>query len=100
MDAENEDIELKMEGVDMFVLVNGVKVARRGHKGTPQAKTWISLEPGWRVERGTASRGVGGSVKFFGGGGKVAPAKPTTPRTLPQRDNRLLPYQGPGCRSS
>jgi hypothetical protein len=38
-----------MEGVDMFVLVNGVKVARRGHKGTPQAKTWISLEPGWRV---------------------------------------------------
>jgi hypothetical protein len=49
MDAENEDIELKMEGVDMFVLVNGVKVARRAHKGTPQAKTWISLEPGSRV---------------------------------------------------
>ena len=49
MDAENEDIELKMDGMDMFVLVNGVKVARRGHKGTPQAKTWISLEPGWRV---------------------------------------------------
>lgn len=35
-------------------------------------------------------------MKFFGGGGKVAPAKPTTPRTLSQGEKRLLPYQGPG----
>jgi uncharacterized Zn-binding protein involved in type VI secretion len=48
MDAENEDIELKMEGVDMFVLVNGVKVARRGHKGTPQAnKGTCDSAMGW-----------------------------------------------------
>jgi hypothetical protein len=49
MDADNDEVEIKMEGTDMFVVVNGVKIARRGPKGTPQAKTWISLEPGWRV---------------------------------------------------
>jgi hypothetical protein len=49
MDVDTDDIEVKMEGPDIFVLANGVKIARRGHKGTAQAKTWISLEPGWRV---------------------------------------------------
>ena len=36
-------------GTDIFVLIDGVKIAKRGHPGTPQAKTWVSLEPGWRV---------------------------------------------------
>ena len=49
MDSDNDDAEIKIEGGDMFVVVNGVKIARRSTKGTPQAKTWISLEPGWRV---------------------------------------------------
>jgi hypothetical protein len=31
------------------VIVDGVKIAKRGHPGTPQAKTWISLQPGWVV---------------------------------------------------
>jgi hypothetical protein len=26
-----------------------VRIARRGRPGTGQARTWISLEPGWRV---------------------------------------------------
>jgi len=26
-----------------------VKIARRGYPGTPQAGTWVSLEPGWEV---------------------------------------------------
>ena len=49
MDSDNDDVEIKIEGAEMFVVVNGVKIARRGPKGTPQAKTWISLEPGRRV---------------------------------------------------
>jgi hypothetical protein len=51
MNADASDVEIKMEcdGTEMFIVVNGMKIARRGHKGTPQAKTWISLEPGWRV---------------------------------------------------
>ena len=34
---------------DMFVVVDGVKIARRGYPGTSQAGTWVSLEPGWEV---------------------------------------------------
>ena len=31
------------DGDDIFIVVDGVKIAKR------QAKTWVSLEPGWRV---------------------------------------------------
>ena len=48
MDSDNDDAEIKIEGGDMFVVVNGVKIARRAGKGKLQ-QTWISLEPGWRV---------------------------------------------------
>jgi hypothetical protein len=34
---------------DVFIVVDGVKIARRGYPGTPQALTWVSLEPGWTV---------------------------------------------------
>ena len=54
MNADGSDVEIKMEcdGTDMFIVVNGMKIARRGYEGTPQAKAWISLEPGWRVLHG------------------------------------------------
>jgi hypothetical protein len=35
------------EGQEAFVLVNDVKVAKRG---SPGANTWVSLEPGWTVQ--------------------------------------------------
>jgi hypothetical protein len=34
---------------DMFVVVDGVRIARRGYAGTSQAGTWVSLESGWEV---------------------------------------------------
>ena len=34
---------------DVFVLVGGRKIAKRGLPDTPQADTWIMLEPGWFV---------------------------------------------------
>lgn len=34
------------EGQEAFVIVNDVKVAKRG---SPGAITWVSLEPGWTV---------------------------------------------------
>jgi hypothetical protein len=37
------------EGGTFFIEVEGVKIAKRGLPGTPQAETWISLEPGWEV---------------------------------------------------
>ncbi|MCC6888513.1 MAG: hypothetical protein IT536_08275 [Hyphomicrobiales bacterium] len=42
-------VQMICDGKDMYVVIDGVKIAKRGHKGTPQAKTWVSLEPGWSV---------------------------------------------------
>jgi hypothetical protein len=39
----------KDENDDVFVLVGGTKIAKRGLPDTPQANTWIMLEPGWLV---------------------------------------------------
>jgi hypothetical protein len=36
-------------GVDMYVEFDGKLIAKRGHHGTPQAGTWVSLEPGYAV---------------------------------------------------
>ena len=34
---------------DTFVLVDGVKIARRGYPDTPEAGTWVSIESEWEV---------------------------------------------------
>lgn len=34
---------------DIYVVNDGVRIAKRGKPGTPQAKTWISLERGYVV---------------------------------------------------
>jgi hypothetical protein len=48
-----EETENPDRPVDMFVEFDGKRIAKRGHPGTPQAKTWVSLEPGYVV---TSSR--------------------------------------------
>jgi hypothetical protein len=40
---------LEFVGSSEGVFIDGVRIARRGYPGTPQAKIWVSLEPGWRV---------------------------------------------------
>jgi hypothetical protein len=42
-------VEFYCDGADYFIVLDGVRIARRGHPGTSQAKTWISLEPGYTV---------------------------------------------------
>jgi hypothetical protein len=37
------------DGIELYVLVDGRRIAKRGQPGTSQAGTWISLEPGWEV---------------------------------------------------
>jgi hypothetical protein len=54
--AKPEDISLVKNGKDFFVVIDGVRIARRGYPGTPQAGTWVSIEPGWEV--------VGGRTHF------------------------------------
>ena len=34
---------------ELFLRADGVRIAMRGHPGTPQAGTWVSLVPGWTV---------------------------------------------------
>ena len=42
-------IEIEEDGPDTFVIVNDVTIARRGHPGSSEAGTWVSLQPGWTV---------------------------------------------------
>jgi len=36
-------------GNEIVVVVDGLKIAKRGRTGTPHVKTWVLLEPGWTV---------------------------------------------------
>ena len=42
-------VKIEKTNKDVFVVVDGVRVARRGYPGSPQARTWVSVEPGWEV---------------------------------------------------
>jgi hypothetical protein len=35
---------------DVFLMVDGLKIARRGYPDTPEAGTWVPIEPGWEVK--------------------------------------------------
>jgi hypothetical protein len=34
---------------EIYVIFDGKRIAKRGHPETPQARTWVSLEPGYVV---------------------------------------------------
>ena len=44
--------DLEGDGTDLFVIFDGVRIAKRGHPGTAQGGGWVSLEPGWQVLNG------------------------------------------------
>ena len=52
MDRAAPTLTVCNDGKDTFVVADGVTIAKRGHAGTAQAGTWISLEPGWTVSFG------------------------------------------------
>jgi hypothetical protein len=56
------------EGDEAFVIVDDVKVAKRGKPGTPGANTWVSLEPGWTVSE---IKGTYGTVELRYNGERV-----------------------------
>jgi hypothetical protein len=59
-------IEMVFDDEGAFVVVAGIKVARRGLRAqartaqakTAQAKTWVSLEPGWKVFDGDGMNSI------------------------------------------
>lgn len=48
-DLPKEGLVIFGDGEDIFIILDGVKIAKRGHPGTPYAGTWVSLEPGYTV---------------------------------------------------
>ena len=45
--------QLELHGGDLFVVVDGQRVAKRGRPGTQASRAWIPLMPGWSVFDGT-----------------------------------------------
>ena len=43
------EASVERSGGELFLLIEGRRIARRGHPGTSEARTWVSLEPGWEV---------------------------------------------------
>ena len=44
-----DTFEIEFSGDDAFIVFRGVRIAKRGYPDTAQAKTWVPLQPGWRV---------------------------------------------------
>jgi len=41
--------KIEVDGNDLYVVVDGQRVAKRGQPGTQAAKAWIPLKRGWTV---------------------------------------------------
>lgn len=48
------EIEVASDGEDLYVLLDGIRIAKRGKPGTPQAEKWIPLVSGYVVLDGDA----------------------------------------------
>jgi hypothetical protein len=55
----------KDENGHIFVLVGGMKIAKRGLPDTAHANTWIMLEPGWIVRDVKGGRAIEVSRERF-----------------------------------
>jgi len=42
MTAAFKQVCIESEGSDIFVVADGIRIAKLGHAGTPHARTWIS----------------------------------------------------------
>jgi hypothetical protein len=47
---------------EIYIECDGKRIAKRGYPDTPQARTWISLEPGYQVLDGEDRSDGGGSI--------------------------------------
>jgi hypothetical protein len=56
--------EMRMDHDGLFVIFNGMKIARRADPDTPQARTWVSLEPGYAVFDNTDMTAI--IVEYYG----------------------------------
>lgn len=50
--SEQWEVGFEADATGFYVVANGKRIASRGRPNTPQAKTWITLIPGWHVMDG------------------------------------------------
>jgi len=43
------EASIESDGIEVFVMYNGTRIAKRADPNTPQAGIWVSLQPGYRV---------------------------------------------------
>ena len=43
------EASIESDGIDVFVVHNGIRIAKRADPNTPQAGIWVLLKPGYRV---------------------------------------------------
>jgi hypothetical protein len=55
-EKQQPECTIESDGLNLFVVFDGVRIAERGEPGTPQAGTWVSLEPGYEVTGGTSDQ--------------------------------------------
>jgi hypothetical protein len=41
------EASIESDGIDVFVVHNGTRIAKRADPNTPQAGTWVPLKPGY-----------------------------------------------------
>jgi hypothetical protein len=51
-EKQQPECTIESDGLSLFVVFDGVRIAKRGEPSTPQAGTWVSLEPGYEVTGG------------------------------------------------
>jgi hypothetical protein len=56
---------------EMYIELDGQRIAKRGYPDSPQAKTWIALEPGYQVFDGPRDEDGGGSIAVIYNGRPV-----------------------------
>jgi hypothetical protein len=72
---------VESDGIDLFICVDGIKIAKRGKPNTPHAKTWVSLEPGFSVFDDTVNDAIVVEYKAQGRP-KTAPGNNSQPKSI------------------
>jgi hypothetical protein len=48
-DEQQHTVELRTIEGELFVVVDGIKIATRGAPGSAYGGRWVALEPGWSI---------------------------------------------------
>jgi hypothetical protein len=49
MMLKEPEVDIVSDGKDIYVVVDGQRIAKRGHPNTRHAGTWVTLVPGYIV---------------------------------------------------